>query len=260
MTKILTAAAAAALTLAAASAALAQPMPNMPNAMRAPMAAMTRVSVVERVQMAFARLDTNRDGALTPAEVQAGTDQMHAMMRERGGQNGGQQGQWAQGQGPQGQWPQRGQRTDPGAASDPTQQANRGGDAFDSIDADRNGIITRDEFARAHAPGGVMQGHDMGEGMGGDRHMGGNHRMGGAYRMGGDHQMGGHIGGMGMMGLGLQGPMFAMADTNRDGKVTLKEATDAALRRFDMADTNHDRQLAPAEMQAARGRWQAMRR
>lgn len=256
MTKIVTAAAAAALTLAAASAALAQPMPNMPNAMRAPMAPMTRVSVVERVQMAFARLDTNRDGALTPAEVQAGTDQMRAMMRERGEQNGGQQRQ--------GRWQQRGQRTDPGAASDPTQQANRGGDAFDSIDADRNGIITRDEFARAHAPGGVMQGHDMGEGMGGDRHMGGNHRMGGDHRMGGEHQMGGqmggHIGGMGMMGLGLQGPMFAMADTNRDGKVTLKEATDAALRRFDLADIDHDRQLAPGEMQAARGRWQAMRR
>ena len=227
-----------ALTLSVATAAVAQPMPNMPQ--RSPMMmTMTRASVIERVRTAFARLDSNRDGALTEAEVQAGADQMRGMM--------GNQGRRGQYQGQEGQWPQRGQRTDPGAASDPTQWANRGGDAFDRIDADRNGVITRDEFARAHAPGGTMQGRDMGQNMA-------------DHGMGGEHPMGGHIGGMGMMGLGLQGPMFAMADVNHDRRVTLQEATDAALRRFDMADTNHDGQLAPDEMQAARGRWQAMRR
>ena len=103
---------------------------------------------------------------------------------------------------------------------------------FDMIDANHNGAIDRDEFARAPMPH-----HD---GMAGG---GGKHGMGG-----GD---GGHGGGMGRM--------LAMADANRDGRVTLQEATDLATRRFDMTDTNHDGQVTPEERAAGRVQMKAMR-
>ena len=51
---------------------------------------------------------------------------------------------------------------------------------------------------------------------------------------------------MGMSGA-LGGHMFDLADINRDGRVTLQEATAAALRHFDMADVNRDGQLTPEE-------------
>ena len=41
--------------------------------------------------------------------------------------------------------------------------------------------------------------------------------------------------------------MFELADGNRDGRVTLQEATNAALRHFDTADLNRDGQLTPQE-------------
>jgi hypothetical protein len=63
------------------------------------------------------------------------------------------------------------------------------------------------------------------------------------------HRMGG---GMGMGG--LRGAMFEMADANRDGRVSLQEATDAAVRHFDMADANHDGRLAPEERMQVRQR------
>ena len=47
----------------------------------------------------------------------------------------------------------------------------------------------------------------------------------------------------GMMG----GHMFDMADANKDGRVTLQEATDAAARHFDMADANRDGRITPDE-------------
>ena len=50
---------------------------------------------------------------------------------------------------------------------------------------------------------------------------------------------------MGMSGFG--GRMFDLADANHDGRVTLPEATDAALRHFDTADVNRDGQLTPDE-------------
>jgi len=46
--------------------------------------------------------------------------------------------------------------------------------------------------------------------------------------------------------------MRSMADANHDGRVTLKEATDMALMRFDRMDANHDGQVTPEERAAAR--------
>jgi Ca2+-binding EF-hand superfamily protein len=41
--------------------------------------------------------------------------------------------------------------------------------------------------------------------------------------------------------------MFDMADANRDGRVTLQEATAAAYRHFDMADVTRDGQITREE-------------
>ena len=49
---------------------------------------------------------------------------------------------------------------------------------------------------------------------------------------------------------GIEQFAFKRADTNGDGKVTRAEATQAALTRFDGADTNHDKVLTQAELQA----------
>lgn len=107
---------------------------------------------------------------------------------------------------------------------------------FDRLDANHDGSISRAEFDTAHAKR-MARRDTNGDGQP-DRGMGA--RMGAmGARMGGGH-------GMGDMG-GMGGRMFEMADTNRDGRVSMQEATDAALRHFDMADVNRDGQLTPQE-------------
>ncbi len=57
---------------------------------------------------------------------------------------------------------------------------------------------------------------------------------------------------VGGLDLGIRGRMFAAADANRDGRLSLQEATGAALQRFDRIDANRDGQVTPQERQAAR--------
>ena len=51
---------------------------------------------------------------------------------------------------------------------------------------------------------------------------------------------------------GMVGRLFAAADADRDGKVSQAELQSAALQRFDRADANRDGQVTPAERQALR--------
>jgi Ca2+-binding EF-hand superfamily protein len=107
--------------------------------------------------------------------------------------------------------------------------------AFDRLDTNKDGSISRDEFAKAHeerierrveirkerqegakdGKDGKKQAWRMHRGMGGER-------------------------------------MIVMADTNKDGKITLIEAETLALQHFDQMDTNHDGQVTPDERRAAR--------
>ncbi len=48
--------------------------------------------------------------------------------------------------------------------------------------------------------------------------------------------------------------MFAAADANGDGRVTMQEANALALRHFDMMDRNHDGQITPDEHRPMHGR------
>ena len=53
--------------------------------------------------------------------------------------------------------------------------------------------------------------------------------------------------------------MLKMADANRDGRVSLAEATAGALRHFDMMDGNRDGRLTPEERAAGRVHMMQMR-
>lgn len=113
--------------------------------------------------------------------------------------------------------------------------AERHGEMFTKMDTDKNGSISRAEFDAHHA-GMSQHGRDG---------MRGHHAM----KMKGD---GGHRG-MNRMG----GRMFAMTDTNKDGKVTEAEATSAALAHFDSVDTDRNGIISDAEHQAAREKMRA---
>lgn len=175
----------------------------------APMAdrAQTRDQMVAKVRDHFTKMDTNRDGFVSGDELTAN--------RKHPG------GAW-QGENSRAMAMRDGQMGDPNAM-------------FDRLDANRDGSISRDEFAKGRemrierkvvingapgAPNGAM----------------GEHR--GTMKM---HGMG-----AGMHG-GMGGRMMKMADLNKDGRVSLQEATTSALQHFDMVDTNRDGRISPEE-------------
>lgn len=212
----------AAVALLAGTAALAQTAPvaqpapaaqAVPPAQPAPMAhpmadrTMTRAEMVQMVRDHFGRMDTNKDGSITTAEI----DQLHAnrakdfdKFKERGHEM---------------------KRADPNAA-------------FDRLDTDKNGSISREEFAKGReerierrmvvreernsARQGAKDGREARR----------------AMRMHGMGGMGGH--------------MIAMADSNKDGRITLAEAETMALQHFDQMDTNRDGQVTREERRAGR--------
>lgn len=112
------------------------------------------------------------------------------------------------------------------------------GAMFDRLDTNHDGVISREEFmagqqaareehvifmvrdARAKSAAGQPEAHGM-------------HMRGAA------------------MGMGFAGRLFEMADANHDGKVSLKEAEDAALAHFDRMDLNHDGKVTPEERKQA---------
>ena len=58
----------------------------------------------------------------------------------------------------------------------------------------------------------------------------------------------------------MGGAMLRMADANRDGRVSLAEATTGALQHFDMMDSNRDGRITPEERAAGRAHMRQMRR
>ena len=125
---------------------------------------------------------------------------------------------------------QMGQRMVQGAMRDPNA-------VFDRLDSNRDGMIARDEFAK---------GHEMRT----ERRVA---MKGAAGQPGAMRRM--HRQGGGMMG----GAMLKMADANRDGRVSLAEATTGAMQHFDRLDTNRDGRITPDERRAGRGMMKQMR-
>jgi Ca2+-binding EF-hand superfamily protein len=109
--------------------------------------------------------------------------------------------------------------------------------AFDRVDTNKDGTISRDEFAKAHEQRIEKRVEIRKQRQEGAKD--GKSAQKQAWRT--QHGMG-----------GMGGRIIAMADTNKDGKVTLAEAQAMALQHFDQMDTNHDGQVTPEERRAAR--------
>ncbi len=192
-----------------------QPMPQVKHQrMKMMQETRTRDEVVTMAREHFAKLDANRDGFVTQ-------DEMKAHRGDRAGKAGS--------------WSDRKSKRSAmrgGAMADPAA-------AFDRLDANKDGMISRDEFAKAREMrierrvemrGDAPKADGQREGRSGKRMM----RI---------HRMGAH-------------GMMRMADANNDGKVSLAEMQDAAVRHFDMMDANRDGSLTPQER---RDGWQKMR-
>ncbi|MEA3015354.1 MAG: hypothetical protein QOI38_76, partial [Sphingomonadales bacterium] len=106
---------------------------------------------------------------------------------------------------------------------------------FARLDADGNGVISRAEF---DAPRGPRAGGERGE-----RRAQRFHRRGPGSAARG--QRGGMRGGFGAEG-------FARMDADRDGRLSLAEATRFRLERFDRLDANDDGRISREEIQAVR--------
>lgn len=208
-------AAAAAPLLAVPPLPVAPPAPIVRIAPRAPLAPMaphammptTRAEVQAHVAAMFANRDTNRDGFLTADELQ-----MRDGMR-------GQHGDMVM------------HRMDGDGAPRAMGDANV---AFDRLDANHDGKITRDEFGKARQI--RIEQRVMADGQ---------RREVRVIRRGG-----------GMM----VAAMFQRADANHDGRVSLVEATGAALQHFDMMDANRDGRITPEERAAGRAHMMQMRK
>ncbi len=186
-----------------------QVAPAPPMAQRMDMT-QTRDQAVAKVREHFARMDINRDGFVNEAEMQSVRDDRRGkrQMGERRGRGG--------------------DRLAMRAMRDPAQ-------AFDRLDANRDGMISREEFGRAREmrqERRVVQGGAPG--MDGDRR---------AMRQDRQRMGGGRMGGGGMM---------RIADLDRDGRVSLQEATTSAMQRFDRVDANRDGRITPDERRQQR--------
>ena len=120
------------------------------------------------------------------------------------------------------------------------------GAAFDRLDANRDGMISREEFGRARE---VRQ----------ERRIVINrapNEVPGVPGVTGDHQ---GMRKMHRMGGKGGGRMMRMADLDRDGRVSLQEATTGALQRFDRIDANRDGRITPDERRQQREQRRAMR-
>lgn len=200
----------ATVTLMAGTAVLAQ-TPATPVTPSAPMAhpmqdkVMTRAETVQMVRDHFARMDADRNGAITTSEIEQMHSKMAGDMKMRHFEH----------------------RLD-GAHGDPAA-------AFDRLDANKDGSISRDEFTKAREER-IERRVERRE-----KAQDGSPKAGKEMR----HFVMRHHGGMG-------GRMIVMADTNKDGQITLVEAETMALQHFDTMDANRDGQVTREERRAAR--------
>jgi Ca2+-binding EF-hand superfamily protein len=163
---------------------------------------MERSEVQTMVREHFTRLDSDKDGAVTTAEIAARHGKMGGHRVTNVIQKDGTQVHVS-----------RDGLGDPAAA-------------FDRLDANKDGAISRDEFAKGRQIRIEKRIEKRAEGR--DK-----------MRM---HHRGGMMGAR----------MIVMADSNRDGRITLGEAETMALQHFDKMDANRDGRVTPEERRAGR--------
>jgi Ca2+-binding EF-hand superfamily protein len=193
-----------------------QPLVDAPMGHHRDSRPITRADFQQRLQAHFAKIDSNHDGYVDRNE----TGGMNAM------------GPHGDGMGPAAM--REDGRRGPHARMDPNAM-------FDTLDANRDGNVTRQEFLAFHAAHGP-------DGAGGPMAHGAAMPAGGPD--GGPRPMmhARHAG----MGMGFGGRWFDRVDADRDGRVSLAEAQRAGMAMFDRLDTNHDGTISPDERAAAR--------
>jgi Ca2+-binding EF-hand superfamily protein len=209
----------AASAFAPATAQTAAPASQPPEHHMRVMQPVARAAFLQKVQKHFARLDANHDGFVTQDEFEASAQAMRARMTQA--------------------------------------MAQHAGKMFDRMDANHDGVITQAEFNAAIASrtqGGQSRGHvpswDRLAARLDSNHDGQISRAEfDAARAQHEQQMADSGKGQ-MHRAGFAAQMFAKADLNHDGRVSLQEATQAAQQWFDAADANHDGTLSPDEMRA----------
>jgi Ca2+-binding EF-hand superfamily protein len=184
---------------------------------------MTRDEMLQHVRTTFARLDTNHDGYITKDELAALHGRMmgmHAAMAEKMADRSMRMGDDAMHMSEHAtHMGEVARRMNPGAM-------------FDELDTNHDGMISRQEFMAGHARMHerhviIMRDEQMSDGKSGEEHM--EMRIHGR----GDRDFVDHL--------------FAMADANHDGRISLKEAEAAMLAHFDRMDLNHDGRITPDE-------------
>ncbi|HYX47727.1 MAG TPA: EF-hand domain-containing protein [Sphingomicrobium sp.] len=190
----------------------------------------TRADVNGRVAKMFARLDTNHDGFITQAEIDALQAQRAQRMEQRAQRfdpskvfdrldlNHDGQITIAEAQAA------RSQHSESKGGKPAKASANAFSGLFARADTNKDGVITKAEFDA------------MGQQMKARMEQAGMAR--------------GHMGAR----------LFETADTNKDGRVSLAEMQAMALSRFDKFDLNHDGALTPDERQQARQMFKAKRK
>ena len=178
-----------------------------------------RTDVAAHVQKLFARLDTNKDGFIAKAEVDALQAQRADKIEKRAERfdpakafarlDANKDGKVTQAEAEAAHH----QRAEAKGGQPAVAHATGAGRLFARADTNKDGILTRAEFDAAAVQ---MKAHM--------------------------EQAATHRG-------GFAGHMFEAADANKDGKVALAEAQAVALQHFDRADLNHDGKLTPQERQ-----------
>jgi Ca2+-binding EF-hand superfamily protein len=222
------------LLASVAAAAYAVQAPPAPPAPAAPPMAdreMTRGEVQAMVREHFGKLDKNRDGAIAKDELDFGPMAMRGgsggpgehrivIRRGEGGDHGGNAGHG------------------PGEHGDMMiehhgEQGRDPAKAFDRLDTNKDGSISREEFAKGREiriERRIVRGGPEGAGA--------VNRM--QWR-----EHGGKLGGM------RGARMIVMSDTDKDGRITLAEAEAMTLQHFDQMDANKDGRVTAEERRAA---------
>ena len=182
----------------------------------------TRADAAQKAQQHFTRLDTNKDGFLTKTEAEAAAQATHERVEQRMDKRG--DAMFAR---LDADTNGKGTRTEAESVFASRKAAGKGAKAAPTwdkfagrLDTDKDGAISSAEFEAAHSKRAERVA---------DRR---------------DNR-------------GIAGQMFATADSNKDGRVSLAEATAATTAQFDKADANKDGTLTREEMRAGRKTAQA---